>query len=178
MSHTPPWSLAAATNAAADSPTAPRPCGGAPLRAAPSGQGFQRAPCGPTQSAGSAPSTGPGSSPFPWRPGGKKERRTNWEWRRRRGGWLGKREMSDDKWREGRSQCTQRSSNNNDERERKNDREKDGEKHMQYQLLADRGNANTQLSDKGTMVRSVQGRLLLMYWLWLEFAKTLRQLRT
>lgn len=69
---TPPAFPAPVTTGAGGSRTAPRPCGGALLHAGPSGLGFQQAPCGPPQSAGSAPSAGPESSPFPWLPGGRK----------------------------------------------------------------------------------------------------------
>lgn len=68
---TPPGFPAAVTTGAGVSPTAPRPCGGAPLHVGPSGLGFQRAPCGLLQSAGSAPSVGLESFPFPWLPGGR-----------------------------------------------------------------------------------------------------------
>lgn len=68
---TPPGFPAAVTTGAGVSPTAPRPCGGAPLHVGPSGLGFQRAPCGLLQSAGSAPSAGLESFPFPWLPGGR-----------------------------------------------------------------------------------------------------------
>lgn len=69
---TPPGFPAPVTAGAGGSRTAPRPCGGALLHAGPSGLGFQRAPCGLLQSAGSAPSAGPESSPFPLLPGGRK----------------------------------------------------------------------------------------------------------
>lgn len=68
---TPPGFPAPVTTGAGGSRTAPRPCGGALPRAGPNDLGFRRAPCGLPQSAGSAPSTGPESSPFPWLPGGR-----------------------------------------------------------------------------------------------------------
>lgn len=70
---TPPGFPAPVTTGAGCSWTSPHPCGGALLHAGPNGLGFQRAPCGPPQSAGSAPSAGPESSPFPWPPGGREE---------------------------------------------------------------------------------------------------------
>lgn len=68
---TPPGFPAPVTTGAGGSRTDPRPCGGVLPRAGPNDLGFQRAPCGLPQSAGSAPSTGPESSPFPWLPGGR-----------------------------------------------------------------------------------------------------------
>lgn len=132
---TPPGFPAPVTTGAGGSRTAPRPCGGALLRAGPNGLGFQRAPCGPPQSAGSAPSAGPESSPFPWLPGGRKREQEQKRERERGRDGERKREMKNDRWRGGGRWCTKRSFNNNDESKRKSDRETEGEKHMQYQLL-------------------------------------------
>lgn len=77
---------------AGGSRTALRPCSGAPLHAGPSGLGFQRALCGRLQSAGSALSAGPESSPFPWLPKERKREKRHCEWgtgrgREREGKW-------------------------------------------------------------------------------------------
>lgn len=118
---TPPGFPAAVTTGAGVSPTAPRPCGGAPLHVGPSGLGFQRAPCGLLQSAGSAPSAGLESFPFPWLPGGREragaiKRTSRVEEEKKR--W-----MKNDKWRRGGRWCTKKSSDNDDECMRKSDRE-------------------------------------------------------
>lgn len=70
LSPIPPGFPAPETTGAGGSRTTARPCVGAPLRAGPNGLGFQPAPCGLPLSAGSAPSAGPESSPFPQPPAG------------------------------------------------------------------------------------------------------------
>lgn len=85
-SPTPPGFPAPMTIGVGGSRTAPHPCGGALLHAGQNGLGFQRAPCGLPQSAGSAPSAGPESSLFLLLPGGRtrenqreRERVSEWE---------------------------------------------------------------------------------------------------
>lgn len=54
--------------------TGPRPCDAVLPPGGPNGPGFQEAPCGLPQSAGSAPLAGPVSSPFPSLPEGRKKK--------------------------------------------------------------------------------------------------------
>lgn len=78
LNPTPHGFPALVTTGAGGSRTVPRPCGGVLPRAGPNGLGFQRAPCGLPQPAGSAPSAGPESSPFPWLPEGRKREHQSW----------------------------------------------------------------------------------------------------